>query len=194
RGGAKRWGGVAALLLASLITGAYAQTSPAQTYPSRPLRLIVPFPPGGSTAILSRALGQKLAEGLGQPVVIDNRPGAGGSIGAEAAAKAAPDGYTLVMGQLGPLAVTPAIYKNLPYDPVKSFAPVSLMAIVPSVVVVNPQVPAASASELIAYARANPGKLTYGSAGSGSTSHLTTDYFKPATSTYIPPGPYKAAR
>jgi len=123
--------------------------------------------------------------------VIDNRPGAGGSIGSEAAAKAAPDGYTLLMGQLGPLAVSPAIYKNLPYDPVKSFAPVSLMAIVPSVLVVNPQVPAASAAELIAYARANPGKLTYGSAGSGSTSHLTTEYFKLATGTDILHVPYK---
>ncbi len=185
RGGAKRRGGLAALLLAALITAAHAQTSPVQTYPSRPVRLIVPFPPGGSTDILSRALAHKLAEGLGQALVIDNRPGAGGSIGSEAAAKAAPDGYTLLMGQLGPLAVSPAIYKNLPYDPVKSFAPVSLMAIVPSVLVVNPRVPAASAAELIAYARANPGKLAYGSAGSGSTSHLTTEYFKLATGTDI---------
>ena len=177
--------------LALLLATASAAEDRAQPYPSRPIRLVVPFPPGGSTDILSRALGQKLAEGLGQPVVIDNRPGAGGSIGSEAAAKAAPDGYTLVMGQLGPLAVSPAIYRNLPYDPVKSFAPVSLMAIVPSVLVVNPQVPAASAAELIAYARANPGKLTYGSAGSGSTSHLTTEYFKLATGTDILHVPYK---
>src|SRR5205814_4995339 len=109
----------------------------AQTYPSRPIRLIVPFPPGGSTDILARALAQKLSEGLAQSVLIDNRPGAGGSIGSEAAAKAAPDGHTLMMGHLGTLAVNPAIYKNLPYDPVKSFAPVSLMAMVPSVLVVN---------------------------------------------------------
>jgi tripartite-type tricarboxylate transporter receptor subunit TctC len=183
----RRRGDVVALLLAALL----ATAAHAQPYPSRPVRLIVPFPPGGSTDILSRALAQKLSEGLAQPVVIDNRPGAGGSIGSEAAAKAAPDGYTLVMGQLGPLAVSPAIYKNLPYDPVKSFAPVSLMAIVPSVLVVNPQVPAASAAELIAYARANPGKLTYGSAGSGSTSHLTTEYFKLATGTDILHVPYK---
>jgi tripartite-type tricarboxylate transporter receptor subunit TctC len=168
-----------------------ASPGSAQTYPSRPIRLIVPFPPGGSTDILARALAQKLSEGLAQPVVIDNRPGAGGSIGSEAVAKAAPDGYTLLMAQLGPLAVSPAIYKNLPYDPVKSFAPVSRMAIVPSVLVVNPQVPVASASELIAYARAHPGKLTYGSAGSGSTSHLTTEYFKLATGTDILHVPYK---
>src|SRR6185369_9529969 len=134
-------------------------------YPSRPIRLIVPFPPGGSTDILARALGDKLAQGLGQPVVIDNRPGAGGSIGAEAVARAAPDGYTLMMGHLGTLAVNPSIYKSLPYDPVKSFAPVSLMAIVPSVLVVNPSLPVASAAELVAYARTHPGKLAYGSEG-----------------------------
>src|SRR5882672_2427905 len=176
---------------ALLLVAALAGAAHAQVYPSRPLRLIVPFPPGGSTDILARALAQKLSEGLAQAVVIDNRPGAGGSIGSEAAAKSAPDGYTLLMGQLGPLAVSPAIYRNLPYDPVKSFTPVSLMAIVPSVLVVNPQVPAASAAELIAYARANPGKLTYGSAGSGSTSHLTTEYFKLATGTDILHVPYK---
>src|SRR5882724_6267262 len=184
-----RSAGLALVLLAA--PALLAGEARAQTYPSRPVRLIVPFPPGGSTDILSRALGQKLSEGLAQPVLIDNRPGAGGSIGSEAAAKAAPDGYTLLMGQLGPLAVSPAIYKNLPYDPVKSFAPVSLMAMVPSVLVVNPQVPAASAAELIAHARANPGKLTYGSAGSGSTSHLTTEYFKLATGTDVLHVPYK---
>jgi tripartite-type tricarboxylate transporter receptor subunit TctC len=160
-------------------------------YPSRPIRLIVPFPPSGSTDLLARSLGQKLAEGLGQAVVIDNRPGAGGSIGAEAAARAAPDGYTVMMGHLGTLAVNPAIYRNLPYDPVKSFAPISLMAIVPSVLVVNHQLPVASAAELVAYAKAHPGKLAYGSAGNGSTSHLTTEYFKLITGTDILHVPYK---
>src|SRR6267142_2569730 len=129
----------------------------AQNYPSRPLRLVVPFPPGGSTDILARALSQKLSENLAQPVVVDNRPGAGGSIGAEAAAKAAPDGYTLMMGHLGTLAVNAAIYKQLPYDPVKSFAPVSLMAIVPSVLVVNNALPVTNAADLIAYAKKHPG-------------------------------------
>src|ERR1051326_8465159 len=174
---------IAALLFAALAAS--------QDYPSRPIRLIVPFPPGGSTDILARALGDKLAQGLGQPVVIDNRPGAAGSIGAEAAARAAPDGHTLMMGHLGTLAVNPAIYKNLPYDPVKSFAPVSLMAIVPSVLVVNPSLPVTSAAELIAYAKAHPGKLAYGSAGNGSTSHLTTEYFKLVTGTDILHVPYK---
>jgi len=163
----------------------------AQNYPSRPLRLVVPFPPGGSTDILARALAQKLSEGLAQAVVIDNRPGAGGSIGAEAAAKAAPDGYTLMMGHLGTLAVNAAIYKQLPYDPVKSFAPVSLMAIVPSVLVVNNALPVTNAADLIAYAKKHPGKLAYGSAGNGSTSHLTTEYFKLATGTDILHVPYK---
>ena len=179
--------GLALFLLAALVAaGAHAQT-----YPSRPLHLVVPFPPGGSTDILARALALKLAEGFAQAVVIDNRPGAGGSIGAEAAARAAPDGHTIMMGHLGTLAVNVAIYKHLPYDPVKSFAPVSLMAMVPSVLVVNPQVPAQSAAELVAYARANPGKLAYGSAGAGSTSHLTTEYFKLATGTDILHVPYK---
>jgi tripartite-type tricarboxylate transporter receptor subunit TctC len=191
-------GAMAALLMAALFLGAAQAASPepspapgAAGYPSRPIRLIVPFPPGGSTDILARALGEKLAQGLGQPMVIDNRPGAGGSIGAEAAARAAPDGHTLMMGHLGTLAANPAIYKNLPYDPVKSFAPVSLMAIVPSVLVVNPSLPVASAAELIAYAKTHPGKLAYGSAGNGSTSHLTTEYFKLITGTDILHVPYK---
>jgi tripartite-type tricarboxylate transporter receptor subunit TctC len=181
---------VAALLLAPAQAASQGADS-STAFPSRPIRLIVPFPPSGSTDLLARVLGQKLADGLAQPVVIDNRPGAGGAIGAEAAARSAPDGYTLMMGHLGTLAVNPAIYKNLPYDPVKSFAPVSLMAIVPSVLVVNPQVPAASAAELIAYARAHPGKLAYGSAGNGSTSHLTTEYFKLVTGIDVLHVPYK---
>jgi tripartite-type tricarboxylate transporter receptor subunit TctC len=173
------------VLLAGLSAAAQAQ------YPSRPLRLVVPFPPGGSTDILARALAQKMSEGLAQPVVIDNRPGAGGSIGAEAAAKSAPDGYTLMMGHLGTLAANAAIYKKLPYDPVKSFAPVSLMAIVPSVLVVNNALPVTSAAGLIAYAKQNPGKLAYGSAGNGSTSHLTTEYFKLVTGIDVLHVPYK---
>jgi tripartite-type tricarboxylate transporter receptor subunit TctC len=186
--------GVVAAVFFGAAQAASPDSTPAPTargYPSRPIRLIVPFPPGGSTDILARALGEKLSQGLAQPVVIDNRPGAGGSIGAEAVARAAPDGYTLMMGHLGTLAVNPAIYKNLPYDPVKSFAPVSLMAIVPSVLVVNPALPVASAAELVAYAKAHPGKLAYGSAGNGSTSHLTTEYFKLITGTDILHVPYK---
>src|SRR5215467_16121885 len=177
---------VAALVLAALVAGAHAQS-----WPSRPVKLIVPFPPGGSTDILARALGHGLSNELAQAVIIDNRPGAGGSIGAEAAAKAAPDGYTIMMGHLGTLAVNVGIYKNLPYDPVKSFAPVCLMAIVPSVLVVNPSLPVYSVSDLIAYAKKHPGKLAYGSAGNGSTSHLTTEYFKLAAGIDVLHVPYK---
>ena len=150
----------------------------AQDYPTKPIRIVVPFGPGTATDIVARTVGAQLSSRTGQPVVIENKPGAEGQIGAQAAATAAPDGYTLFITTQTTQAMNVHIYKALPYDPVKSFAPVCLMAIVPSVLVVNPQVPAASASELIAYARANPGKLTYGSAGSGSTSHLTTEYFK----------------
>jgi tripartite-type tricarboxylate transporter receptor subunit TctC len=181
--GARAWGAFVLFLLASI--------AHAQGYPSHPLRLIVPFPPGGSTDILARALAQKLSEGLAQPVVIDNRPGAGGSIGADAAAKSAADGYTIMMGHLGTLAVNAAMYKKLPYDPVKSFAPVSLMAIVPSVLVVNNALPVRSVAELIAYSKKHPGTLAYGSAGNGSTSHLTTEYFKLATGIDALHVPYK---
>jgi len=173
-------------VLAALVAGAHAQS-----WPSRPVKLIVPFPPGGSTDILARALGHGLSAELAQAVIIDNRPGAGGSIGAEAAAKAAPDGYTIMMGHLGTLAVNVGIYKHLPYDPLKSFAPVCLMAIVPSVLVVNPSLPVRTLPELIAYARKYPGKLSYGSAGMGSTSHLTTEYFKLAAGIDVLHVPYK---
>jgi tripartite-type tricarboxylate transporter receptor subunit TctC len=155
-----------------------ATCAQAQSWPARPVKLIVPFPPGGSTDILARALGHGLSSELAQAVIIDNRPGAGGSIGAEAAAKAPPDGYTVMMGHLGTLAVNPGIYKNLPYDPVKSFAPVCLMAIVPSVLVVNPSLPVHSVSELIEYAKKNPGKLAYGTAGLGTNSFFTMELLK----------------
>jgi len=177
---------------AAFLAFALVSASASAQYPSKPLKLIVPFPPGGSTDILARALAQKLGDDLGQPVVIDNRGGAGGTIGAEAASKAPADGHTIMMGHLGTLAVAPAIYRKLAYDPVKSYAPVALMALVPSVLVVNPQVlDVKSAAELIAYARAHPGKLTYGSGGMGSSSHLTTEYFKLATGTDILHVPYK---
>lgn len=170
---------------------AIAAPAAAQQYPSRPVRLVVPFPPGGSTDILGRALAQKLSEAWGQQFVVENRPGAGGSIGADQAAKAAPDGYTLLMAHIGTLAVNPALYPKLPYDPVRDFAPVSLMAIVPNVLVVNPSVPAKNVTELIAYARANPGKLNYSSGGNGSAAHLAMEYFKLQTQTDIVHVPYK---
>jgi tripartite-type tricarboxylate transporter receptor subunit TctC len=164
----------------------------AQTpYPARPIHLIVPFTPGGSTDILGRAIGQALAQAWGQPVVIDNKPGAGGAIGADAAAKAVPDGYTLFMGHIGTLAVNPTLYPKLPYDAVKDFAPVALVAMVPNVLVVNPNVPARTVAELIALAKAKPGELTCSSGGAGSAAHLAIEYFKLATGTDIVHVPYK---
>jgi tripartite-type tricarboxylate transporter receptor subunit TctC len=163
----------------------------AQSYPSKPIRLIVPFTPGGSTDILGRAIGQKLAEALAQQVVIENRPGAGGSIGAEAAARAAPDGYTLLMGHIGTLAVNPSLYPKLGYDPLKSFVPVAWVARVTNVLVVNPAVPAQSVQELIRLAHDQPGRLRYGSGGNGSAAHLATEYFKLRTQTDIVHVPYK---
>ena len=163
----------------------------AQPYPSKPIRLIVPFTPGGSTDILARAIGQKLAEALGQQVVIENRPGAGGAIGAEAAARAAPDGYTLLMGHIGTLAVNPSLYPKLNYDPLRSFAPVAWVARVTNVLVVNPAVPAQTVQELVRLAHEQPGRLRYGSGGNGSAAHLATEYFKLRTQTDIVHVPYK---
>jgi tripartite-type tricarboxylate transporter receptor subunit TctC len=180
----------AAALLVTAVSPARAADAPA-AFPSKPVRLIVPFTPGGSTDILARAIGQKLTEAWGQPVVVDNRPGAGGIIGMEAAAKAVPDGYTLVMGHVGTLAANPALYKTLPYDPVKDFAPVTLIAMVPNVLVVGPAVPSRSVAELIALAKAKPGKLDYGSGGNGSAAHLATEYFKLKAGVDIQHVPYK---
>jgi tripartite-type tricarboxylate transporter receptor subunit TctC len=167
-----------------------AQT-PAAPYPNRAIRLVVPFTPGGSTDILARAIGQKLTEAWGQPVVIDNVPGAGGSIGADKVAKAPADGYTLLMGHIGTLAVNPSLYPALPYDPVKSFAPVAWVAQVPNVLVINPAVKAQSIKELIALAKARPGQLNYGSGGNGSAANLATEYFKLQTGTSLLHIPYR---
>jgi tripartite-type tricarboxylate transporter receptor subunit TctC len=163
----------------------------AQAWPAKPIRMIVPFTPGGSTDILARAAGNAISEGLGQQVVVENRPGAGGSIGMDAAARAAPDGYTIVMGHIGTLAVNPWIYPKLPYDPVKDFAPISLFANVPNVLVVHPTLPVKNVQELIAMAKAKPGALTYGSGGTGSAAHLAVEYFKLETKTDILHVPYK---
>jgi tripartite-type tricarboxylate transporter receptor subunit TctC len=177
-----------------LLAAALLAASPmllAQTWPARPIRLVVPFTPGGSSDILARAVGQKLTEAWGQPVVIDNVPGAGGSLGADRVAKAAPDGYTLLMGHIGTLAVNPLIYPRLPYDPVKSFAPVAWVASVPNVLVVHPSVPAKSLKELVALAKARPGQLNYGSGGNGSAAHLATEYLKLQSQTFMVHVPYR---
>ncbi|MBC7778786.1 MAG: tripartite tricarboxylate transporter substrate binding protein [Proteobacteria bacterium] len=143
-----------------------------QAWPARPIRIVVPFAPGGSTDIVARALGARASEGLGQTVVIENRAGAGGNIGAEVAARAAPDGYTLFMGHVGTLAINPALYRKLPYDPIRDFSPITLAIASPLMLVVHPSLPAKSLKDVLALARKRPGQLTYASAGSGSASHL----------------------
>ncbi|MCU0806254.1 MAG: tripartite tricarboxylate transporter substrate binding protein [Burkholderiales bacterium] len=160
-------------------------------FPAKPVRLVVPFPPGGSTDIIARVIGQKLSDSLGQQVIVENKPGAGGNIGVEMVARAPADGYTLVMGHVGTFGSNPALYKRLPYDPVKDFAPVTLVAMVPNLLVVQPALPVRSTQELIALARAKPGQLTYGSGGNGSAAHLAAEYFKALAGVDIQHVPYK---
>ena len=171
-------------------------SSPAQpgAFPDRPIHFIVGFTPGGPSDILSRALGQKLADRWGQQVVIENRPGAGGNIAAEAVARSAPDGYTWLLGNNSILATNASLYRKLGYDPVKDFAPVALVAIQPNILVVNPQVPASSVPELIALARAKPGQLNYASSGSGAAAHLSGELFKTMTGVDMVHVPYKGAQ
>jgi tripartite-type tricarboxylate transporter receptor subunit TctC len=179
--------GIALALLMALSALVQAQNKP---YPDRPLRLIVPFPPGGGNDILARAVGQRLAEAIGQQVIVDNRGGAGGMVGGQIAATADPNGYTLFLGSLGSLAHNPALRPNNPYDPPRDFAAVSLLATSPFILVAHPAAPA-SVKELLATARANPGALNYGSAGTGSSLHLTGELFKYTTGVNITHVAYK---
>lgn len=163
------------------VLGLAIQTSTAvhaQNYPTRPVRLIVPFAPGGTTDVIARIIGQKLTDTLGQQVVIDNRPGANGNIGTELAAKSAADGYTLVMSFDGTMAINPVVYKKLPFDPQKDLAPVVTVAQVPLIIVVQPALGAGSVREFIALAKSTPGRINYSSAGHGSTGHLTGEFLK----------------
>ncbi|MES3003031.1 MAG: tripartite tricarboxylate transporter substrate binding protein [Pseudomonadota bacterium] len=164
---------IAAGTLAAPAFGAFAQS-----YPNKPLKIIVPFTPGGSSDVLARAVGVELGRSLGQAVVIENVPGAGGSLGLERAAKAPADGYTLVMGHIGTLAVNPWLYPKLGYDAVKSFAPVAWVARVPNILVVHPSLGANSLKEFVALAKSKPGQLAYGSGGNGSAAHMTMEYLK----------------
>ena len=163
----------------------------AQAWPTKPIRLVVPFPPGGAVDFYARVVQQPLSEVLGQTVVIDNKAGASGMVGAEAVAKAPPDGYTLLLGNIASLAINVGIYPKMPYDPLKDFTPIVRTVDVNYVLVVHPSVPVKSVPELIAYAKANPGKLSYGSAGSGSLPHLGTELFKAQTGTDMVHVPYK---
>jgi tripartite-type tricarboxylate transporter receptor subunit TctC len=170
-----------------VFSGALAQ---AQQYPTRPIRLVVPFAPGGALDVVGRIVGQKLSEALGQPVVVDNRGGAGGTIGADIVAKAPPDGHTVLIASMG-LAVNAVLYPKLPYDTLEDLAPVTLVGEQPNIVVVHPSVPAKSIGELLALARAKPGQLSYASGGIGSTSHLVTVLFLQAAKVDLLHVPYK---
>jgi tripartite-type tricarboxylate transporter receptor subunit TctC len=168
-----------------------ACTAQAQTYPSRPVRLVVPFPAGSTPDIVGRALGQKLAAAWGQPVIVDNKPGAGANIGTAEVAKAAPDGYTLLIGSNGPIAINKTLYAKLPFDPDRDLRPISLLAAAPQILAVHPGVPASDLKQLIDYARANPDKLAYGSVGAGSASHLTMELLKSQARISLVHVPYK---
>jgi tripartite-type tricarboxylate transporter receptor subunit TctC len=174
-----------------LVSCAFAAVAIAQPYPSRPLRMIVPFPPGGVTDVMSRAVAARLSSEIGQPVVVENRAGASGIIGAEAAAKAPADGYTLLMGNISTLAVNAATFAKLPYDPVASFAPVSMVAIQPLLIAVHPSVPVQSLPELVSLAKSKPGELSYGTAG--SSIHLAVEFFSTAAGIRMNHVPYKGS-
>jgi tripartite-type tricarboxylate transporter receptor subunit TctC len=179
------------LAVITLLYGIQTQRACAAEYPARPIRMIVPFPPGGGNDILARAVGQRLSPVIGQQIIVDNRGGAGGPLGAELAAKAEPDGYTIFLGSIGNLTFLPVLQPNLPYEPVRDFAPVTLLATSAFILVVNPALPAKSVKELIALAKAKPGQLNYGSSGSGSSLHMTGELFKLATGVDLMHIPYK---
>jgi tripartite-type tricarboxylate transporter receptor subunit TctC len=177
---------IALVLCSIFVSAAGAQ----EAYPSRPVRFILPFPPGGGTDILGRLIAERLSAGLGQPVVTENRGGAGGNVGAEAAAHSAPDGYTIVL--VAPsLAISPSLYSRLNYDPVKDLAPLSLVATVPNVMLTNPSVEAKNLQEFIALARARPGAMNYGSGGAGTSNHLAGELFNIVTGAKLVHVPYK---
>jgi tripartite-type tricarboxylate transporter receptor subunit TctC len=175
----------------ALLASAIALAAEAQPYPSKPIRLVVPFAPGGSSSIVARVVGAEMSKELGQQIVIDNRPGGGGNVAMLEVARAEPDGYTLIIGHIGTLAVNPYMFARLPFDTDKDFVPVSLLAKIPNIFVVNASVPAKDLREFIALARAKPGQLNYGSAGNGSAGHLAFEYLKLVASIDVTHIPYK---
>ena len=183
----------AALLLITALFTVHAQSTDAQTYPSRPIRLVVAQAPGGQNDVIARMLTPGLTDILKQPVVVENRGGVGGSIGADVVAKAAPDGYTLLLGGSNNLAIAVELHRNLPYDPVRDFVPIGGVAQVPYALAVNAQVPVRTVAELVAYARLHPARLTYGSGGTGSTSGLGAELFKSMAGVDIIQIPYKGS-
>ena len=182
-----------AAVTAALAVMLLGQPVAAATFPDHPVRIVVPFPAGGSNDVVARFLGMKLYEVWGQQVIIDNRPGAGGNIGAEMVARSAPDGYTLLLTAPGPLAVNQSLYPHLPFDPMADFAPVALVASVQIVLAVNPEIKATNVRELIALAKNSPGKINFGSSGYGSTNHLAGELFKKLAGIDIVHVPYRGA-
>lgn len=187
----KLFGRVAASLLIAL--GACGGAMAAQTYPNRPIRLINPWPAGGPADVVIRPIARRLGDALGQSVVVENRPGANGTIATEFVARAAPDGYTLLFSHVGPTAISPALQKGIPYDSVKDFAPITQITSSPLMLVCRPEIPARNLPELIAYAKAHPGKLNYGSFGNGSTAHLAGEMLNMMAGIKMTHVPYKGA-
>ena len=179
------------IFLLLLLFFIFSPTVKAQTFPVKPIRLVVPFAPGGSSSIVARAVAAEMEKGLGQPIIVDNKGGGGGNVAMQEVAHADPDGYTLIIGHVGSLAINPYIYDKLPYDVDRDFAPISLLAIVPAIFVVHESVPAKDLREFVALAKAQPGKLFYGSAGNGSAGHLAMEYLRQVTGIEIQHVPYK---
>jgi tripartite-type tricarboxylate transporter receptor subunit TctC len=179
--------------LVLVLAAGLASLASAQPYPNKPVRLVAPSTPGDAPDVIARLVADKLSTALGQQVVVENRPGAGGVVGSDYVAKAAPDGYTLIMGNAGSHGINAAVYTKLPYDIQKDFAPVSQVAVAPNVMVINPSLPANSVAEFIAYAKANPGKLSYASGGNGSSAHMSMELFKSMSGIDIQHVPYKGS-
>jgi len=188
----KRKAILAALALAAVVTTAAAPCA-AQTYPARPVKIIAGFPPGGAADLLARVMAEKLSVAMGQPFVVENRPGAGGTIGADAVAKAAPDGYTLLLGVTASQTIAPAVYKALPYDAGRDFRPIALVATIPVALVVHPSIPAHTAREFVAVARAAPAPLQFASSGTGAIPHLAGELFQLSQGVKLQHVPYKGA-
>jgi tripartite-type tricarboxylate transporter receptor subunit TctC len=182
---------LASIALLGAIGSGAALAQTAATFPAKPVRFIAPFPPGGSTDLLARLVAIKLTEAWGQQVTVENRGGAGGTIGVELAARAAPDGYTIVMGHVGTFGFNPTLYPKLPYDAIRDFAPITVLATVPNGMAVHPSLPVKTARDFVALAKAKPGELLYASGGSGSASHLAGEYFKLLTKIDMVHVPYK---
>ena len=180
-------------MVLGVVLAVAAQLAFAQAWPTKPIKWIVPFAPGGTTDILARTIGEKLSVALGQPVIVENKPGAGGGLGADFVAKAAPDGYTILGGTISTNAINASLYKDLPYDPVKDFVPITLIARVPNMLVVNNDVPAKTVAELIALMKKNPGKYTFASSGNGTSQHLSGELFKSMAGVDMQHIPYKGS-